>query len=82
MFLHCPFLRLYVNHLDKIVSKWKDFKFSVPTYGAILLDQSLTHVLLVRGFDHRESWGFPKGKIQENESSVKCAIREVNVFVV
>ncbi|CAF4408206.1 unnamed protein product, partial [Rotaria magnacalcarata] len=28
-------------------------------------------------FYNRESWGFPKGKVQENETPIKCAIREV-----
>ena len=51
---------------------------SVPTYGAVLIDPTYEHVLLVRGFYNRESWGFPKGKVQENESPLKCAIREVD----
>ncbi|UJR15093.1 hypothetical protein I4U23_002060 [Adineta vaga] len=77
IFLHCPFLRDYVHNLDEIVSKWRGYKLSVPTYGAVLIDPSYEHVLLVRGFYNRESWGFPKGKVQENESPFKCAIREV-----
>jgi mRNA-decapping enzyme subunit 2 len=36
------------------------------------------HLLLVRGFSMKESWGFPKGKVQEKETSLNCAIREVN----
>lgn len=49
----------------------------MPTYGAIIVDPSYEHILLVQGFYSRESWGFPKGKVQENESPIKCAIREV-----
>ncbi|CAF3912447.1 unnamed protein product, partial [Rotaria sp. Silwood1] len=30
-----------------------------------------------RGFYNSDSWGFTKGKVQENESQLKCAIREV-----
>ncbi|CAF2757119.1 unnamed protein product [Rotaria sp. Silwood2] len=77
IFLHCPFLRDYVHNLDTILSRWRGYKLSVPTYGAVLLDPTYDHVLLVRGFYNRESWGFPKGKVQENESPLKCAIREV-----
>ncbi|CAF1237805.1 unnamed protein product [Rotaria sp. Silwood1] len=77
IFLHCPFLRDYVHNLDIILSRWRGYKLSVPTYGAVLLDPTYEHVLLVRGFYNRESWGFPKGKVQENESPLKCAIREV-----
>jgi len=77
VFHHCPFLRDYVHNLDTILSRWRGYKLSVPTYGAVLLDPTYEHVLLVRGFYNRESWGFPKGKVQENESPLKCAIREV-----
>ena len=80
VFRHCPFLRHHVDHLDGILSEWREYKFSVPTYGAILLDPSFEQMLLVRGFYTRESWGFPKGKVQENESSLKCAIREVRIL--
>lgn len=47
----------------------------VPTFGAILLNQNLTKVVLVQGF--RNHWGFPKGKVNEAEEPVCCAIREV-----
>lgn len=77
IFQHCPFLRNYQNNLEEIFSRWRDYKYSVPTYGAILLDPNYEHILLVQGFYNRESWGFPKGKVQENESPIKCAIREV-----
>lgn len=77
IFLHCPFLRDYVHNLDTILSRWRGYKLSVPTYGAVLIDPTYEHILLVRGFYNRESWGFPKGKVQENESPLKCAIREV-----
>lgn len=33
--------------------------------------------LLVRGWTAKSSWVFPRGKINENESEVSCAIREV-----
>lgn len=86
VFQHCPFLRDYVHNLDTILSRWRGYKLSVPTYGAVLLDPTYEHVLLVRGFYNRESWGFPKGKVQENESPLKCAIREVifriNTFMI
>jgi len=77
IFRHCPFLRDYVHNLDTILSRWRGYKLSVPTYGAVLIDPTYEHILLVRGFYNRESWGFPKGKVQENESPLKCAIREV-----
>ncbi|CAF3799329.1 unnamed protein product [Rotaria magnacalcarata] len=77
IFVHCPFLRNYVHNLDDFISRWRGYKLSVPTYGAVLLDPTYEHILLVKGFYNRESWGFPKGKVQENETPIKCAIREV-----
>lgn len=78
VFQHCPFLRDKIVDLDQILTRWRDYKYSVPTYGAILIDPSYEYILLVQGYHNRESWGFPKGKVQENESPLKCAIREVS----
>lgn len=50
---------------------------SVPTYGTILLTPDMKNCLLVQSFFTKNSWGFPKGKVNENEDPVKCAIREV-----
>ena len=44
----------------------------------MLIDKSLEYVLLVQGyFASSNSWGFPKGKVNEGEKSIDCAIREV-----
>jgi mRNA-decapping enzyme subunit 2 len=50
---------------------------AVPTYGAILLDPSLQFCLLVQGYWVKASWGFPKGKVNQDEPPMECAIREV-----
>lgn len=50
---------------------------SVPTYGAILLTPDMKHCLLVQSFFAKNSWSFPKGKVNQHEDPVKCAIREV-----
>lgn len=50
---------------------------SVPTYGAILLTPDMKHCLLVQSFFAKNSWSFPKGKVNENEEPDKCAVREV-----
>lgn len=65
------------NNVNDILSEWKVFKHAVPTNGAIILDESMRNVLLVQGFWAKASWGFPKGKIIEEESEARCAIREV-----
>ena len=35
--------------------------------------------MLVQPFMSRTSWGFPKGKVNKDESAFDCAIREVSV---
>jgi len=77
IFRHCPFLMQHTNQVDDILSKWKVFKHAVPTNGAIVLDESMRNVLLVQGFWAKASWGFPKGKVVEEESEAHCAQREV-----
>lgn len=77
IFRHCSFLMQHTNQVDDILSKWKVFKHAVPTNGAIILDESMRNVLLVQGFWTKASWGFPKGKVVEDESEAHCAQREV-----
>lgn len=60
-----------------IILKFQEYKRQVPTYGAILIDTTLSYCLLVRGVNARVSWGFPKGKRNKEESPEDCAIREV-----
>uniref|UniRef100_A0A182RAQ7 m7GpppN-mRNA hydrolase n=1 Tax=Anopheles funestus TaxID=62324 RepID=A0A182RAQ7_ANOFN len=77
MFKHVPFLQPHWPNVDGVLEDWKQYKLTVPTYGAILLSEDMKHVLLVQSFWAKSSWGFPKGKINENEEPVNCAIREV-----
>lgn len=65
------------HNVDDILSNWRLFKHAVPTNGAIILDAAHKNVLLVQGFWAKASWGFPKGKVNENESEAACARREV-----
>lgn len=44
-------------------------------YGAILLNKDCNKVLLVTNF-HNTNYSFPKGKVNENETGLNCAIRE------
>uniref|UniRef100_A0A182MJH8 m7GpppN-mRNA hydrolase n=1 Tax=Anopheles culicifacies TaxID=139723 RepID=A0A182MJH8_9DIPT len=77
MFKHVPFLQPHWPNVDQVLEDWKQYKLTVPTCGAILLSEDMKHVLLVQSFWAKSSWGFPKGKINENEEPVNCAIREV-----
>lgn len=69
----------HLKNVDSILTQWREYKRAVPTYGAIVLDEDLTHVLLVQSFLAKSSWGFPKGKVNEEEPPAKCAVREVRL---
>jgi mRNA-decapping enzyme subunit 2 len=77
MFQHIPFLKPHSKNLESILEQWRDYKQAVPTYGAILLNEDLSQVLLVQSYWARSSWGFPKGKVNEEEDPIRCAAREV-----
>jgi len=79
MFRHIPFLKPHSGdeELGQIYADWKKYKLSVPTYGAIMLNEDLTHVVLASSYWNKKSWGFPKGKVNEEEAADRCAVREV-----
>jgi len=77
IFHHCPTLIEHADNVGQILGSWREYKMAVPTYGAIILDSTLSNCLLVQGFWSKASWGFPKGKVNEEEAPEACAIREV-----
>ncbi|KAI3362257.1 hypothetical protein L3Q82_012222, partial [Scortum barcoo] len=77
LFHHCPFLLPHGEDVQKVLEQWKEYKMGVPTYGAIILDESLENALLVQGYLAKSGWGFPKGKVNEDEAPHDCAVREV-----
>ncbi|XP_018570027.1 m7GpppN-mRNA hydrolase isoform X1 [Anoplophora glabripennis] len=77
VFQHIPFLQRESHKLKQILKEWKEYKHSVPTYGAIILSENMSHVLLVQSYWAKSSWGFPKGKVNEEEDPAHCAVREV-----
>eukprot|EP00794_Sanderia_malayensis_P009904 gene9904-10917_t len=78
IFSEFQFLNKSNSDLQEIYTEWKKYKFQVPVFGAILLDESLENCVLVRGCHKRISWGFPKGKVNKDEKGHNCAIREVS----
>uniref|UniRef100_A0AAQ4PET8 m7GpppN-mRNA hydrolase n=1 Tax=Gasterosteus aculeatus aculeatus TaxID=481459 RepID=A0AAQ4PET8_GASAC len=77
LFHHCPFLLPHGEDVQKILEQWKEYKMGVPTFGAIILDEALENALLVQGYLAKSGWGFPKGKVNEDEAPHDCAVREV-----
>eukprot|EP00095_Tigriopus_kingsejongensis_P011353 maker-scaffold383_size189472-snap-gene-0.40 protein:Tk11353 transcript:maker-scaffold383_size189472-snap-gene-0.40-mRNA-1 annotation:"mrna-decapping enzyme 2" len=77
MFRHIGFLKGYADSIDVVLNDWRNYKQSVPTYGAIILNEDISQILIVQGCWSKSSWGFPKGKVNEDEPPKDCAIREV-----
>ncbi|XP_074115849.1 m7GpppN-mRNA hydrolase-like [Cotesia typhae] len=77
---HVSYLRAHLPRVDmilKLLRQWREYKHSIPTFGAIMLNEDLTKVLLVESFWRKNLWGFPKGKVEEDEDPESCAAREV-----
>ena len=53
------------------------YKQRVPVRGAIMLNQDMDQVVLVKGWKKGANWSFPRGKINKDENDLKCAVREV-----
>jgi 8-oxo-dGTP pyrophosphatase MutT (NUDIX family) len=76
-------LRHWAADHERAFADFMSYKVRVPVCGTILLNESLTKVLLVRGYSilirwkATAGWGFPKGKINQTENEISCAIREV-----
>ncbi|KAL1914972.1 uncharacterized protein VTP21DRAFT_7677 [Calcarisporiella thermophila] len=77
IFQHCPLLSQWSNDHERAFADFMQYKIRVPVCGAIILNEKLDKCLLVKGWSSRSSWGFPKGKINKDESEDSCAIREV-----
>ncbi|CAH8494350.1 unnamed protein product [Dicrocoelium dendriticum] len=56
--------------------EWRKYRGETETGSAIILDQYFEMLLLVQGF-YGNRWNFPGGKLNENETFIDCAAREV-----
>ena len=75
---HLPDLRKqHAANVEVMAKRFSEYKWSVPVYGAILVNEQLTNVLLVRSCSSKKCWGFPKGKRNQGEGPCECAAREV-----
>jgi len=77
IFAHCPLLERHRSKIDAHTQSFYQYKSSVPVCGAIILNDNLDKVLLVKGWSNKSSWSFPRGKINKDEPALQCAIREV-----
>ncbi|QDZ20099.1 subunit 2 of mRNA decapping complex [Chloropicon primus] len=77
LFSECSVLKPYKEQVDEIMSQFNAYKSLVPVMGGIILDKEMEHCLLLRGIKSSGTWGFPKGKLDQNEEDIHCAAREV-----
>ncbi|KAK1062008.1 mRNA-decapping enzyme subunit 2, partial [Friedmanniomyces endolithicus] len=78
LFQHSPLLSGFTD--AQHIAAYEEFlayKVRVPVRGAILLDESMEKLVLVKGWKKGASWSFPRGKINKDEKDLDCAIREV-----
>lgn len=66
----------HYHHLAAF-SEFLAYKTRVPVRGAILLNEEMDSVVLVKGWKKGANWSFPRGKINKGEPDLDCAIREV-----
>lgn len=61
------------------MAKKNRHKKKTTSCGAVVwrVRERLLEILLIKQFDHKDSWGIPKGHINESETLEQCGIREV-----
>lgn len=78
IFQHCPLMSQWSHyHHITAFSEFLAYKTRVPVRGAIMLNQNMDEVVLVKGWKKGANWSFPRGKINKDEKDLDCAIREV-----
>jgi hypothetical protein len=77
IFHHCPVLRNYNKNHEQAYRDFVKYKVRVPVCGAIMFNEGLDKVLLVKGWTAKSTWSFPRGKINKDEKELDCAVREV-----
>jgi mRNA-decapping enzyme subunit 2 len=78
IFQHCPLMSEWSEyHHAAAFSEFLAYKTRVPVRGAILLNEAMDKVVLVKGWKKNANWSFPRGKINKEEKDLDCAVREV-----
>ena len=75
IFKHCQLLEKLQDQFQILFDDFCDYRIQIPVYGCILLNKDMSMVVLVKSF-FGNSWGFPKGKVNEGEAPLDCALRE------
>jgi mRNA-decapping enzyme subunit 2 len=78
IFQHCPLMSQWSEyHHTTAFAEFLAYKTRVPVRGAIMLNETMDKVVLVKGWKKNANWSFPRGKINKEEKDLDCAVREV-----
>ena len=58
-FEHCPLLHRYRKSFDEKYDQFVSYKVSIPVYGAVMLSDSCSRCVLVKGWSQRSGWYSP-----------------------
>lgn len=75
IFLHCDILASKRHQFEELYDQFSAYKSLIPTNGCILLNKDCTEVVLCKSY-FGNSWGFPRGKVNQGELPYECALRE------
>ncbi|KAJ8608084.1 hypothetical protein CTAYLR_009617 [Chrysophaeum taylorii] len=75
LFARCALLKPLKGYYETLFSNFRAYKGKIPVCGCVLLDATMSQVVLVRNWA-KTSWGLPKGKLNQSETKVSCAARE------
>jgi len=76
MFSHCPLLQPVMHQCESMFEDFKVYQSQVPVVGCILLNADRNKLILVRNWKGT-SWSLPRGKVNQGESDIEGARREV-----
>lgn len=77
MFSHCKALQPLSGKYNELFEYFRSWVGTIPTAGCILLNASMTKLVLVKSWKGN-SRGFPRGKINQGEAALAAAVREVS----
>ncbi|KAL1741869.1 Dcp2, box A domain-containing protein [Schizophyllum fasciatum] len=77
LFHECEALQQWSGQHEEAYKMFLAYKTQVPVCGAIMLNGNMDKCVLVKGWKQNSAWSYPKGKINETEPILDCAIREV-----
>jgi 8-oxo-dGTP pyrophosphatase MutT (NUDIX family) len=77
-FNECPaMMNEEEESITRSLNLFQKYKRRVPVCGAIMLNAEMTKAVLVKAWGKCSAWSFPKGKINQEETKIECAVREV-----